>query len=114
MTSAQFVLLLLTVLGIAVGQLLFKAGANAIPENARILDLFFNHYIVIGIFVYMLCTVAWILILREVPLNKAYPVFSLAFVFVPLLGWYFLNEPFTRMYMLGIVLIIAGMILATR
>ena len=78
---------LLCVLGISLGQVLFKKAALSIPTAA---------------------TLAWIWVLRHAPLHLAYPFMGLAFLIVPCLGWWFLGEPLRLHTLLGGALILAG------
>ena len=114
MTATNFVLTLGTVLGIAAGQVLFKLGAlssNAVPEGTSIAVRYFNGYLVAAFAVYGVATVAWIYVLKTVPLNVAYPFMALAFVVVPLVAHFFVGEPLAWHHLVGGLVIGAGILI---
>ena len=108
------VLTVLCVAGISVGQLLFKRAAMALPAEARFMDWVFNGWLIVALGLYALTTVLWVWILRSVPLHLAYPFMGLAFIFVPLIGWYFLGEPLHWQTLVGGGLILIGVTLAAQ
>jgi len=77
---------LLCVLGISVGQLLFKQAAAALPASFSVLELMQNGWLIAALALYALTTLGWIWILRHAPLHVAYPFMGLAFLIVPLIG----------------------------
>ena len=114
MTPTNFLLTLGTVLGIAAGQVLFKLGAlasNAAPEGASLLVRYLNGYLVAAFAVYVIATVAWIYVLKTVPLNFAYPFMALAFVVVPLVAHFFVGEPLAWNHLVGGLVIGAGILI---
>lgn len=58
--------------------------------------------------------IAWMLILQRYPLNHVYPLVSLSFPLVALLGYLFLGERINGMQALGLALIVAGVALSAR
>jgi drug/metabolite transporter (DMT)-like permease len=111
MTLIQTVKVLTVVSLLAVGQILFKLAATQIrPGSARdtLLALAFNPYLLVGVAIYGLTTVLWVLVLREVPLSRAYPLTALAMLIVPLVGLVAFREPFSWSLIGGGVLLIAG------
>ena len=114
MTATNFVLTLGTVLGIAAGQVLFKLGAltsNAVPEGVSLVARYLNGYLVAAFAVYVVATVAWIYVLKTVPLNVAYPFMALAFVVVPLVAHFFVGEPLAWNHLVGGLVIGAGILI---
>ncbi|ARU06024.1 hypothetical protein CCO03_16325 [Comamonas serinivorans] len=105
---------LLCVLCIAIGQLLFKKAAMALPANPQILDWVTNGWLFASLALYGLTTLGWVWILRHAPLHLAYPFMGLAFLIVPLLAWLFLGEPIGWRTLAGGALILAGVALASR
>ncbi|WP_324430742.1 EamA family transporter [Ottowia sp.] len=103
---------LLCVLAISIGQLLFKRAAQALPDTLSFLALLQNGWLISSLVLYGLTTLGWIWTLRHAPLHMAYPFMGLAFLFVPLLAWFFLKEPLTWQTLLGGALILAGVSLA--
>lgn len=104
----------LCVVGISLGQLLFKKAAMALPVNAHWVDWIFNGWLVVALGLYGVTTVLWVWILRSAPLHLAYPFMGLAFVLVPAIGWYALGEPLRWQTLIGGCLILAGVTLAAQ
>ena len=55
--------------------------------------------------------VVWMMILRAMPLSRAFPMTGLAYVTVPLLAWTVLGESIDLPRAGGIALIVAGVVL---
>ena len=109
MTVRQLSLLLLTVGGLAVGQVLFKLAARDMRAGDSLQQqVLMNGWLYVALLVYAVATVLWILLLREVPLQLAYPFVALAFFFVPLLAWWLLGEALRWQTFAGALLILAG------
>lgn len=96
------------VIGIACGQLLFKASANAISASGltspRALGLLFA-----ALALYGSLTLAWVWLLRHAELGKIYPIMALSFVLVPLGSHLVFGEAFSSRYFAGVALIMAGL-----
>ena len=113
MSFALTCLTILCVMGIALGQMLFKKAAHALPANAALTDWVFNGWLIAALALYGVMTLLWIWILRHAPLHIAYPFMGLAFLIVPLLAWFFLKEPLHWQTLAGGALILAGVTLAS-
>ncbi len=61
---------------------------------------------------YGISTLGWIWALRQVPLSTAYLFMSASFIIVPLGAYWFFDEPLSVQYVLGSLLIIAGVLVA--
>ncbi|BFO57326.1 MULTISPECIES: EamA family transporter [Comamonadaceae] len=107
-------LTLLCVLGISVGQLLFKKAAMLLPPQPALTDWLFNGWLIVALALYGLTTLLWIWVLRSAPLHLAYPFMGLAFLIVPTMGWLFLGEPLHLQTFIGGALILAGIAVAGR
>lgn len=117
MSPKQLLWGLACVLGISAGQILFKVAAStvaAINRPDEIWHLAANIYFCIAIFVYALTTLAWVSLLRVVPLKAAYPLFALAFLIVPFLSRLLLNEKFEIRTLVGGFIIIIGVYISVR
>lgn len=109
MSLQQYVLTILTVLALAVGQVLFKLAARGMAGAEPLLQqILFNGYLWVALAVYAVATAFWIALLRHIPLALAYPFVALAFFFVPLMGHWFLAEPLRWQNMLGAAFILVG------
>lgn len=102
------------VVGISLGQLLFKKAAMAIPATATWQNWAFNPWLIVALVLYGITTLVWIWVLRHAPLHLAYPFMGLAFVIVPCFGWLFLGESIQTPTILGGALILIGITIAAR
>lgn len=104
----------LCVVGISVGQLLFKLAAHSLPPHTQVLDWIMNGWLIAALVIYGLTTVGWVWILRHAPLHLVYPFMGLAFLIVPTLAWLFLGEPLHWRTLAGGALILVGVALASN
>lgn len=111
MTTKQFFLILAVVATISVGQMLFKHTATMLSTATNGIWPWFNPYLFAALAIYGGATLAWIYMLRQVPLNLAYPLFALSFLIVPLLSLIIFREPFTLRMMAGSAAIVFGVYL---
>ena len=118
-----------------VGQFLFKAGMNrpeyrdrigAIGAAARevrqgrgqaalaalghILVLFLRPYVVAGSLCYAVSTLSWLAILARTPLSFVYPLISIGYVAILLMGWLLFHERVTLFRWFGVALICYGIV----
>lgn len=101
----------LVVLSLAIGQLLFRATAIVWASGRPFLSMPVLMRLVPSLTFYALSTLAWIWVLRTVPLKSAYPFMALAFVLVPLGSHWLFGENVTPQYLLGTCLIMLGVII---
>ena len=114
MSNLTVLATLLCVLCIAIGQLLFKKAALALPAQAQLLDWVFNGWLVASLVLYGITTLGWVWILRHAPLHLAYPFMGLAFLIVPCLEWLFLGNPIKLPTIIGGACILVGISIAAR
>lgn len=98
---------------IAVGQILFKFAAERTDPKAAWWMLAFDPYLILAGVIYVGATFLWVMQLKALPLNRAYPLFALAFILVPLLSHFVFGERLSLPYLAGSLLIIAGTVLCT-
>ncbi|AIN62992.1 4-amino-4-deoxy-L-arabinose-phosphoundecaprenol flippase subunit ArnF [Providencia stuartii] len=111
---------------VTIAQLSLKAGVVGLPsftlgwhwlQPEWLLANLANLSIVfVGLVCYALSMLCWLFALKSIPLNKAYPLISLSYVFVYLLAvilpWY--HEPATLLKAGGVAFIILGVWLISR
>jgi drug/metabolite transporter (DMT)-like permease len=104
-------LMVLTPMTIAFGQVLFKMTGSRLAANSEsaFYRILFDPLFVVAVIIYGIATLAWVYVLRTVPLTLAYSFMALTFVLVPLMAAFFLKEPLTLKYAIGACLIIAGL-----
>ncbi len=118
MFKSSYLLIIFAVIVIAFGQVAFKYAAqhiridqednlggiihqNALPFAA----------VMFALVMYMVSTLAWIVALRTTPLSIAFMFNSLSFVLVPIAGFCLFGEQAPRLFLPGLSLIIAGIVL---
>ena len=75
---------------------------------------FLSPLMIAALVLYGVATVLWVYVLRTVPLSAAYAVFALAFLIVPLLAHFVLDEPLSANVLIGGVIIVVGILVAVR
>lgn len=112
LTLATWIGLLGTPLMIAIGQVLFKLTSQSTGtlSLSSLMTLAVNPVFIAALALYGLGTVIWIYVLRSVPLTIAYSFMGLTFCFVPLLAQVFFGEPLHLRYLMGTLLIVAGLV----
>lgn len=112
---SQVALLIAYAMGMAGGQVLFKAAAlRYLPDGTvaeRAVSLVFNAYFLGAVALYVALTVLWVWLLTFIPLSRAYPFVALAFAITPLLGGMVFAEPITAKLLAGIALLLGGLLL---
>ncbi len=104
------------------GQLILKwqvAKAGALPQSFPervlfLLRLLLNPWIIGGLFAGFLAFLCWMAAMTKFELSYAYPFMSLAFVLVLLSSALLFHETVTLPKIFGILLIMAGIIIAGR
>lgn len=98
---------------ISLGQVLFKYSALRVGPQGGLWALMTSPTLIAAGVIYVGATLIWVVQLKYVPLNRAYPLFASAFVLVPLLGYWVFDERLSLPYMLGSVLIVSGVALCS-
>jgi multidrug transporter EmrE-like cation transporter len=108
-------------LGVA-GQLLLKAGTNAVGRFAFSLEnavpvglqLALEPRILSGTGCYVLSLVLWVMALSRTEVSVMYPMVSLGFALNALLAWWLLGEALSAQRLAGIAVIMLGVWLVAR
>ncbi|MBD2019012.1 EamA family transporter [Leptolyngbya sp. FACHB-36] len=111
MTLHEFGLLLVSVLTAVGGQFFLKTGAlklgkvNASNVVSHILGILTTPELLIGLTLYGLSAVLYILLLTRVKLSVVGPAVSIGYIFSVLLGYFVFREsiPFSRLVGLGLI-----------
>ncbi|QHC35290.1 EamA family transporter [Komagataeibacter xylinus] len=109
---AQLFFAFLCVVGISIGQILFKLCANGFTKAGSFYDFRSLSILLLALVLYGITTIGWIWVLQKIDLGRAYPIMALAFVIVPCLSYLFLGESFNRQYFVGTALIMAGILIS--
>jgi multidrug transporter EmrE-like cation transporter len=99
----------------AVGQIAFKYGAIELEKNPGItlLDKL-KAPIVLGLILYGVSTIIYLMVLRRMNLSVAYPMISLGYVLVFIASYFLFHEPMSYLRVAGMVCIILGIMMVTR
>ena len=117
MPLRSLLLTVLCVLMIAVGQLMFKSAASQWRFEGLTWTTavnFLSPLMIAALALYAVATVLWLYVLRTVPLSAAYSVFAFAFIIVPVLAHFVLDEPLSAKVLVGGAIIVAGIFVAIR
>lgn len=109
-----YIVALICVTGIAVGQILFKLSAMEWHRAGTLLDVKAALVLLAALALYGITTLAWVWVLQKADLGKIYPLMALAFAIVPVGSYFVFGERFSLQYVLGVLLIIAGIVLTAR
>jgi multidrug transporter EmrE-like cation transporter len=112
-------LILLSVLLSGSGQILLRAGLKNLPVVAVTELLSFAGWssllsawqVSVGLFLWIMATVMWLLVLNRAELSYAYCLGSLNYILVPLAGRYFFDEGLNTVRTCGMVFIFCGVLL---
>jgi multidrug transporter EmrE-like cation transporter len=108
-------------IGLAIaGQLFMKQGMMMVGKFpitelfTRFFAIVFQPYVFIGIFLYALSSVFWLVVLSRIELSLAYPIVSIAYVVVALFSFFVFKENVSFIRWVGIMTIILGVFLVSR
>lgn len=117
MSLREFGLLLITVfIGIA-GQFFLKLGAiklgkvSATNFVSHILSIVLTPELLIGLTLYAMSAVLYILLMTRINLSVIGPAVSMGYIFSVLIGYYVFKEAITFRHLVGLGLIACGVIL---
>lgn len=116
------VTILLSVLMVATGQLVLKAGLNRLGslsfQTNEIFQTFFTIFtsplVVLGFLLFIGSSVLWLVALSKADLSFAYPMLSISYATVAFLSILIFNEPFSWTKGLGVVIIVIGVFLMSK
>lgn len=104
--------LLFSVFISSVSQILLKKAANKAYKNP--LQEYLNPLVIIAYGMFFCSMILTMLALKYVPLSMSPILESTGYIFVSVLGYFFLKERFSRKKLLGLALILAGVIIFSR
>jgi drug/metabolite transporter (DMT)-like permease len=117
MSARQLIELITFPLVLATGQILFKRAALQIGTaqgTSWILDIARLPTMWLAVALYAAATLLWVRILTTVPLSRAYVFAALAFVIVPAASYFLFDESISVRFVVGTLLIVAGVVVAAR
>lgn len=122
MTALIFSLIILETIFNVAAQMSLKIAMDRIGHFAftweNTLPIFINillsYWIWIGIAIYVISIIIWLMILSRVEVSIAYPLISLGFIFNAIAAHYLLGEQVTIVRITGIVIILVGIFVVAR
>jgi drug/metabolite transporter (DMT)-like permease len=123
MTLRLFMLILFSVSLSAIAQIALKTGMSSpriqsAIQNAPGIELAWgiatNWRVVLGLALYFLGALVWLLVLARVDVTMAYPFVGLGFILTMILGAWFLSEPVSTIRIVGTLLVVAGVALISQ
>lgn len=107
-------LALLCVLGMSLGQVMFKVSAVSLNETGSIFSPRTFWLLAITMTIYVVVSFGWVMVLRRSHLGQVFPFYALAFILVPIASYFLFGERFSNSFIFGSALIIAGLLLCMR
>ena len=102
------------------GQISIKNGLNQIGAINTMSFLrflirsFTSYWVLIGLALYVISTITWLMLLSRVNLSFAYPLISISYILILIFSAVFLHESIGILKILGVVLICLGIIFIFR
>ena len=93
----------------SVSQILLKMSANR--EHGSLLKEYLNPLVIGGYVLLFGSTILTMIALRVVPLSWSPVIESMSYIFVSVLGYFFLGERFSRRKVLGFAVILCGILI---
>ena len=113
LNAIQCVVFTAIALAVAIGQILFKITSLSLASADNLpVSLLRNATFWIAIILYAVATLAWIFVIRGVPISRAYMFMALTYVFVPVLSAIVLKEEIGVMNVVATVLIMTGIMIS--
>lgn len=109
-----YVAAILCVVGLAIGQILFKVSAIALTESGTLFAIKPAAILFAAMCLYGATSVIWVWVLQEVELGRVYPLMALAFILVPLGSYLVFGERFQPQYFIGVAMIMIGIVVAVK
>jgi len=103
----------------SLGQVFWKIGMNAVGaidsvSLQTLAAMFTSPLVILGLCMYGLSTVFWLVALSQKDLSYVYPFIALTFIIVLLLSKFLLHENVGAYRIFGTLVIIAGLLLVVR
>ena len=125
MNTAGFKQLLLVLVPIVMGvvaQIFLKKGMLAVGKFAldygnlpmQYAKIIFTPYVFLGMLLYFLGSLIWLVVLSRIPLSFAYPMLSMGYIFILFASAILFKEHISVVRWLGVIVICAGVFLISR
>lgn len=109
-----FLVALICVCALALGQILFKLSSVALSAHGTFFSIRVLVPLLAAMCLYALTSLAWVWVLQRVELGRVYPLMALAFVLVPLGSYFVFGERFHVQYFVGVAMIAIGIVVTVK
>jgi len=112
-----FYSILISVVMVVTGQSLLKIGLSKVILEANFksfIGVVFTPYVFFGLLLMALSSIIWLSILSKEEISYAYPMISIGYVVVALIGFFYFNEQVSVTRWAGIFTICFGVFLMSR
>ena len=113
-TNIQIAYICVVVASMVIGNLLFKASSEhlVVEQGAlRLVQSLLTWQMILALFFYAMSTLCWVLLLRQMPLSRAYPFMAMSFAILPIFAFLLFKEPLTPRYLVGMLMFLSGLFL---
>jgi len=107
--TTSYILLAVSIIIAVAGQLFFKSASIRLNETGfDVKSILTNYQLILGLFLYFVSAMIYILSLKHVPLSVAYPSLAAGYVLVVALSALIYHEPVSSYKIAGIIFILIG------
>jgi len=115
--SVLLLVSLCVIMGV-IAQLTMKRGMNIVGVvglkdifSTKIFSIVFQRDVFVGILLYLLASLVWLVVLSQAELSFVYPLISAGYVVTAILSWFLFKENLTLVRFFGILMICGGVYL---
>ena len=113
MKTATLAGVIIVPLVISIGQILFKRSSETLSgPGGPLWGLIGSTHFWIALVMYGLATVAWVFVIRDMPIGRAYMFMALSYLYIPLLSLVFLSESISVTQIIGALIICVGIVVS--
>lgn len=114
--NTMLLLVFISVFLAAIGQVAMKKGMDGVDINhfTELTKILSRNYVWLGLSLYGISTVFWLVALTRFDLSYMYPMISLGYILTAVFAYTFLHEHISPLRWGGILLVIGGVILIIR
>ncbi|MFC1560228.1 4-amino-4-deoxy-L-arabinose transferase [Candidatus Margulisiibacteriota bacterium] len=116
----NYIMLAVSITMAAAGQILMKQGMRMVgvfPVReifSRMFSIIFNPFVFLGLSMFALSSIVWLVVLSRMELSYVYPMVSIAYIIVAIVAYFLLGEKVVFIRWLGILTICLGVFLISR
>lgn len=109
-----YVAAILCVIGLAIGQILFKLSAVALSKSGTLFGIKPIALLFAAMCLYGVTSLVWVWVLQRVELGRVYPLMALAFILVPIGSHILFGEQLQKQYFVGVFIIMIGIVIVLK